>query len=131
MELEPAREVELHVEAILEAEAASAPLAAGDVAALRRLSRALLPALGAPGSDGVAARLAVARTSPALLLALEATRHLATLLRAFGPDDDERAALARGRSGSARSLSRTPARLRPRASRREPTAGGSPPRSPS
>jgi acyl-CoA dehydrogenase len=117
MELEPAREVERHVAAILEAEAASGPLPALDAATLRRLSRALLPALGAPGSDGVAARLVVARASPALLLAVEATRHLAALLCAFGPDDDERAALARGERIGAVALADAgaapPARLAP------------------
>jgi alkylation response protein AidB-like acyl-CoA dehydrogenase len=85
---------------LLAAEAAAiAALPDLDTAGLRRLLLAAQAAL--PGEHGseVTARLAVARASPALLLGVEASRHLRDLAGAFGraalpPGEAE--ALARG-----------------------------------
>jgi hypothetical protein len=81
-----AQEAERRAAAMLAAEAAAVAAMSGlDGAGLRRLLIAAQQALPAEGADGVAARLAVARASPALLLAAEATRHLRLLLASRGP----------------------------------------------
>ncbi len=95
-----AREAEGRAAALLEAEAGAVEALPGlDGAALRRLLLAARRALPGEAGAEVAARLAVARASPALLLGLEATRHLLDLVEALGPralPEGEMAALRRG-----------------------------------
>jgi butyryl-CoA dehydrogenase len=70
-----------------------------DAPALRRLLAAAQGALAGEVGREVAARLAVARASPSLLLAVEATRHLRELAASLGPGAlpaSEADALARG-----------------------------------
>jgi alkylation response protein AidB-like acyl-CoA dehydrogenase len=106
---------------LVAAEAAAIEAMPGlDASALRRLLAAAQGALAGDAGREVAARLAVARASPALLLAVEATRHLRDLAAAFGPDalpGAEAAALARGERIGAVALADAagaagPARLR-------------------
>lgn len=118
---EEAREAEGRAEALLGAESASvAALPVMDLAGLRRLLLAARRALPGEAAAEVAARLALARASPALLLGLEATRHLLDLLQALGPGalpDAEAAAFGRGeRVGAvarADAAGAGPARLEP------------------
>jgi alkylation response protein AidB-like acyl-CoA dehydrogenase len=95
-----AREAEGRAASLLEAEAGPVAALPGlDPAGWRRLLLAAQGALAGEGGGQVAARLLVARASPALLLAIEATRHLGGLLAAFGREAlpaAEAAALARG-----------------------------------
>lgn len=115
-----AREAERAAAALLEAEARAVEALPGlDPAGLRRLVLAAQQALAGEAGAEVAARLAVARASPSLLLAAEATRHLADLVAAFGPEAlpaGEAAALARGERIGAVALSDAagagPSRLR-------------------
>jgi alkylation response protein AidB-like acyl-CoA dehydrogenase len=90
-----------------------------DAAGLRRLLVAAQGALAGEVGREVAARLAVARASPALLLGIEATRHLRDLAVELGPaalPAAEAAALARGERIGAVALADAagapPARLR-------------------
>lgn len=98
--------------------AAVAALPDLDAAGLRRLLLAAQGALEPDSGREVTARLAVARASPALLLAVEASRHLRDLAAAFGTDAlsrGEAEALARGERVGAVALadaaSRSPAQL--------------------
>ena len=95
-----AREAEGRAEALLQAEAAAvAGLPGLDGTGLRRLLLAVQRALPGEAGAEVAARLALARASPSLLLGVEATRHLSVLLEALGPralPEAERDALRRG-----------------------------------
>jgi alkylation response protein AidB-like acyl-CoA dehydrogenase len=105
--------------ALLEAEGKAFTALSGlDAAALRGALLAAQGALAGRDSRTVAARLAVARRSVPLLLALEATRHLQDLVGSLGPgglSGAESAALARGeRIGAvalADSAEAAPARL--------------------
>ena len=116
-----AREAEGRAAALLEAEAAAvAALPRLDGPGLRRLLVAARRALPGEAGAEVAARLAVARASPALLLGLEATRHLMDLLEGLGPralPEAEVAALRRGERIGAVALAEAagavPARLEP------------------
>lgn len=123
MDFEPssaAQEAERRAAALLQAEASAVAALPGlDPAGLRRLLVAAQRALAGEAGSQVAARLAVARASPALLLAMEATRHLGGLLAAFGREAlpaAEAAALARGERVGAVALADAagagPARLR-------------------
>jgi alkylation response protein AidB-like acyl-CoA dehydrogenase len=97
---ERARAAERRASELVAAEAgAIEAIAELEASALRRLLVAAQGALAGDAGREVAARLAVARASPALLLAAEATRHLRDLAGAFGEDAlpaSEAAALARG-----------------------------------
>ena len=129
MELEPSqaeREMEARASALLAAEAgAVTALAELEPAAARRLVLAVQRVLLGGGAGGsVAARLAVARASPSLLLAAEASRHLRGLLdRRAGAalPPGEAAALERGERLGA--VARADAADAPRA-RLTRTAGG-------
>lgn len=97
---ERARAAEARAGELLQAEARSIEaMPELDAAVLRRLLAAAQRTLaGEPGRE-VAARLAVARASPALLLGIEATRHLRDLAAELGPaalPAAEAGALARG-----------------------------------
>jgi alkylation response protein AidB-like acyl-CoA dehydrogenase len=117
---ERARAAERRASELLAAEAAAVEaLPALDAAGLRRLLVAAQGALAGEIGREVAARLAVARASPSLLLAVEATRLLREVVAALGPGAlpaPEAAALARGERIGAVALADAagsgPARLR-------------------
>ncbi|HEY6005956.1 MAG TPA: hypothetical protein VIV57_23955, partial [Anaeromyxobacter sp.] len=82
---ERARAAERRASELLAAEAAAVEAMPGlDADGLRRLLLAAQGALAGEMGREVAARLAVARASPALLLGVEATRLLRDLVDAFG-----------------------------------------------
>ncbi len=116
-----AREAEDRAAGLLAAEAAAVAALPGlDGPGLRRLLLSARRALPGPAGAEVAARLALARASPALLLGVEATRHLLDLVEALGAGalpEAEVAALRRGERIGAVALADAagagPARLEP------------------